>query len=147
MSDCTCTSGTVLLGCAVHGQDLQVVIDTVQHGMREELKKARDEAKVKEKATKAKRKSIKEKVKETFTDGIGTGSFGIDVLDHREGGFTVEFRDHEVTFDDLMKLSETFGTKKINFGTETRNDGFCDTCSYSYSVCVVRVDDISEEWR
>lgn len=56
----------------------------------------------------------------------------------------ITFRYHDVTFDDLQKLADEFGTKKINFGSETRQGGYCDTCAYSYSVNVVRVEEITK---
>lgn len=54
-------------------------------------------------------------------------------------GFFVEFREHDLSFDDLRQISEAFGTKNINIGHETRDDGFCDTCSSPYSVTTIAV--------
>lgn len=56
---------------------------------------------------------------------------------------TVEFTvsGSEVSFDRLTKLSELFQTKNINFGSETRQGGYCETCAYTYSVCKIFVAD------
>ncbi len=46
-----------------------------------------------------------------------------------------------VDFDLLLKLSKLFQTKKINLGSESRDDGYCETCSNPYSVVVIRINE------
>lgn len=56
----------------------------------------------------------------------------------------VEFQYRDTSFDDLSKLSEFFGTKNINMGTERRSGGYCETCHYSYTVNIVTIRDITK---
>lgn len=56
----------------------------------------------------------------------------------------VEFRYRDTSFDDLSKLSKYFGTKNINMGSEVRHGGYCETCSYSYTVNIVTIRDITK---
>ena len=56
----------------------------------------------------------------------------------------VEFRYHDTSFDDMMKLSNEFGTTNINFETEDREGGYCETCRYSYTVNSIIVKDITK---
>lgn len=44
-----------------------------------------------------------------------------------------------LTFAWLEEVAEMFGTKDINVTTETRNGGYCETCSYEYSVAILDV--------
>lgn len=53
--------------------------------------------------------------------------------------WVLEARRHDVTLDDLAKISMLFGTTKINIGSEAREGGYCDTCRHSYSVSVITV--------
>jgi hypothetical protein len=46
----------------------------------------------------------------------------------------------DVDFAKLARLSRLFKTKDINFGSETRSGGYCETCSYTYGVVVIRID-------
>lgn len=80
------------------------------------------------------------KIQDKIHELIGTG----DVVDVTEDSFRIEFRYHETSFDDLSKISEAFGTKNINLGTEERSEGYCETCHYSYTVNIVRVESIPE---
>lgn len=56
----------------------------------------------------------------------------------------VEFTYRDTSFEDLLKLSEYFGTKNINFGSEVRRGGYCETCHYSYTVNIVTIRDITK---
>ena len=59
---------------------------------------------------------------------------------------TVEFENRDTSFADLQMLSEFFGTKNINMGSEVRNGGYCcEACSYSYSVNIVTISGITKE--
>lgn len=51
----------------------------------------------------------------------------------------LECRYHDVTFEDLQKVSELFGTAKINLDNEIREGGYCETCRYSYSITVLTI--------
>jgi hypothetical protein len=53
----------------------------------------------------------------------------------------IEFRDTDVSSQMLQALSEAFKTKNINFGTEERDDGYCETCSAPYTATVIRIED------
>lgn len=53
----------------------------------------------------------------------------------------IEISGDEVTFDNLSKMSELFQTKNINFGSETRHGGYCETCAYTYSVTMIYIND------
>jgi len=72
--------------------------------------------------------------------------FDVDEVDHvSDNLFHIELstRSKDIDFDVLAKLSELFKTKLVNLGSETRDAGFCETCSYSYSVITVRIDNAS----
>lgn len=43
------------------------------------------------------------------------------------------------TGDDVKKI--------IDITTETRDDGLCETCSYTYAVIVVEYRDAADKWR
>lgn len=47
--------------------------------------------------------------------------------------------DSELTFAQMAALSEYFGTKDINFDAQEREEGYCETCRYSYTVFVATV--------
>lgn len=67
-------------------------------------------------------------------------------LDGKQTGFNVTFdKDTPVNFDTLSTVSEALGTRDINFGSEERSGGYCDTCAYSYTVTVVRIRAITKE--
>lgn len=51
----------------------------------------------------------------------------------------VEVRYHDVTFEDLQRLSITFGTTLINVGSEIRESGGCETCNFTYTVSVITI--------
>lgn len=53
--------------------------------------------------------------------------------------FALGFRERDLTFEDLLALSNAFGTTNINVGTENRDDGYCETCSNPYSLTVVYI--------
>ncbi len=86
-------------------------------------------------ATEARRKAI-----EKVVEAIFSTSYYASVEELRPGGFNIVVREHDTSFDDLQAVSNAFGTKNINMGSERRDDGYCDTCSYPYSVNVIRVD-------
>ena len=46
----------------------------------------------------------------------------------------VEIETESLNFDQLVWFSKFFGTKNINVNAETREGGYCETCSYTYSV-------------
>lgn len=60
-----------------------------------------------------------------------------------ETSVTATFRDNDLSYEQLLVLSEAFGTRKINVGSETRDDGYCETCSSPYSVCVVKISAVT----
>ena len=61
-----------------------------------------------------------------------------------DAGLDLVLRYNDLTFDQLAKIADFFGTKSINLGTESRDDGFCDTCSSPYSVQIIRVRGITK---
>lgn len=83
-------------------------------------------------------------VRDFLMNAIHLGSEYPAVLDVDKDSFKAELRYHETTFSDLEKLSIAFGTKDINLGTERRDDGYCETCSYSYTVNTIRVESITK---
>ncbi len=46
-----------------------------------------------------------------------------------------------LSFDEMFKISTIFNTRKINVGTETRTDGYCDTCSYTVTYHVLTIEE------
>ena len=62
----------------------------------------------------------------------------------KDSTVTVEFENRDTSFADLQMLSEFFGTKNINMGSEVRNGGVCETCSFTYTVNIVTVSDITK---
>lgn len=80
-----------------------------------------------------KEEAIKAKVDELFP-------YAGSITNYRPRGFSIEFRYHDTSFEDLEKISKAFGTKNINMGTEERSEGYCETCHYSYTVNIVQVD-------
>jgi hypothetical protein len=57
--------------------------------------------------------------------------------------FDADNHDPIVTFDLLTRLSQLFGTTKIDTRGETRNLGGCETCDYEYGVTVVEIRNIT----
>lgn len=51
----------------------------------------------------------------------------------------LESKYHDVTFEDLTQLSEIFGTRDINLGSETREGGYCETCRFNYDVTIITI--------
>lgn len=49
----------------------------------------------------------------------------------------MEVRYHDITFEDLVKVSEALGTTRINLDNDVREGGYCETCRYSYTVTVL----------
>ncbi|MGN6107823.1 MAG: hypothetical protein ACTHU0_22135 [Kofleriaceae bacterium] len=47
------------------------------------------------------------------------------------------------SFDNMCVLSEMFGTRKIDAGSERRSGGYCETCAYSYSVSTLCISEIT----
>ena len=64
-----------------------------------------------------------------------------DVKRTEKGSIVIEVRYHDITFEDLEKISNLFQTKKINLDNDVREGGYCETCRYSYSVTVLTVID------
>jgi hypothetical protein len=54
----------------------------------------------------------------------------------------IEIQYHDITFEDLQKVSDALGTTKINVDNDVREGGYCETCRYSYSVTVLTVMDV-----
>lgn len=54
----------------------------------------------------------------------------------------IHARFHDVSFEDLQRVSGLLGTTKINMDSEVREGGYCETCRYSYSITVLTVSDI-----
>jgi hypothetical protein len=54
----------------------------------------------------------------------------------------IEVRYHDISFEDLVKVSKALGTTRINLDSQTREGGFCETCRYSYSITVLTVWDV-----
>ena len=67
-----------------------------------------------------------------------------DIENLLTNSFHIVFKYTDVTFALLQKISKAFGTTNINFGSETRDDGYCDTCSSPYSATIVRVEDVTK---
>ena len=57
----------------------------------------------------------------------GTGVYFKDVEWFTDKNFTIVFGD-DIEFKTMLIISELFDTKNINFGSETRSGGYCDTC-------------------
>lgn len=66
------------------------------------------------------------KINDTVVEALR--AFGVVLATKKAWGVELEIQYHELTFDDLTKISEFFGTKKINIGSETRETGYCDSC-------------------
>jgi hypothetical protein len=49
---------------------------------------------------------------------------------------TFEVQSAEFNAEKLFKLSDVLGTGTISIETETRQGGYCETCSYAYGVMV-----------
>lgn len=63
--------------------------------------------------------------------------------DKAHATITLELREAEFTFANLVLLSEMFGTRDINMSSEQRDDGYCETCSSPYSVQIVRISNVT----
>lgn len=50
-----------------------------------------------------------------------------------------------VTFQIMDKLAKEFNTQEINLSSETRNDGYCETCYHEYSVTVITIRNASSD--
>lgn len=59
----------------------------------------------------------------------------IKIYDH---SVKIEY-DGSLNYGMLDKLSELFETKNINFGTETRHAGGCESCDFTYNVVVLDI--------
>lgn len=70
----------------------------------------------------------------------------LSVTNINDRSFDIEFEDRNTSFADMEEISKVFGTRNINFKSESREGGYCETCSYSYTVNIVTVADISGEW-
>ncbi len=62
-------------------------------------------------------------------------------LDLKDGILTIATTE-TITFKLLDQISELFKTESINLSSETRNEGYCETCSYEYSVNVITIKDL-----
>lgn len=51
----------------------------------------------------------------------------------------IEIRYHDITYEDLRKISDLFGTTKINIDNEVREEGYCETCRHSYNVTTLTI--------
>ena len=49
----------------------------------------------------------------------------------------MEVRYHDVSFEDLVRVSKALGTTQINLDSQVRESGYCETCRYSYSITVL----------
>ena len=56
----------------------------------------------------------------------------------------IEIRDNDLTFAQLKQISEVLGTDLIDFSSETRDYGFCGTCSSPYACVIVRVRGVTK---
>ena len=68
---------------------------------------------------------------------------GINSADFENNVLELEVDSTDVSFDDLAKLSEEFGTRRINIRSETREEGYCETCRYTSSVAIVEISGIT----
>lgn len=59
-----------------------------------------------------------------------------------QGTVEIAVRYTDVNFDLLEKLAHLFNTRLINIGSETRNEGYCETCSYEYSVVTLFISGV-----
>lgn len=59
--------------------------------------------------------------------------FGVNEVQEENGAMVIVFPElHDITFEELSKLSEAFQTKKINIGEDkVEYGGYCETCSYT----------------
>lgn len=48
------------------------------------------------------------------------------------------------SFDDMCEISLHYGTTNLNFESEDREGGHCDTCAHNYSVSVLYIRDFVE---
>lgn len=69
---------------------------------------------------------------------VGEEYLSCDISKLTPSSFVIELHYHETSFSDLQGISEEFKTKDINLGSEMRNGGYCETCSY-YIVNLVTV--------
>lgn len=73
-------------------------------------------------------------------------SYEVDVKpswDKKSEIVIIEVRSHDVTFEDISKISLALGTTKINLGSEVREGGYCETCAFSYTIDVITVMDVN----
>ncbi len=63
-------------------------------------------------------------------------------LEEHNGGLRIELSDSAVVnYSSLKKVAELFQTDKIDVEAETLNEGYCETCSFEYSVNVLTIED------
>ncbi len=67
--------------------------------------------------------------------------FGYVECNFKDGVITIATQE-EITFKMLDQLSNLFKTESINLSSDTRDEGYCETCSYTYSVNVITIKDL-----
>lgn len=73
--------------------------------------------------------------KEKITQIFGGVSEYVERPDISEVSFVIDNVDFDAA--KLFALSDLLGTGTIGIETETRNEGYCETCSYEYGVMVL----------
>jgi galactitol-specific phosphotransferase system IIB component len=93
---------------------------------------------------------FKKKVEELCKDLSFSHNISLPDFDNWENyperkTIVIEVRCHDTSFDDLVNVSQKFGTKNINLGSEIHEGGHCETCAYSYTVNLIRIKDWTVE--
>lgn len=68
----------------------------------------------------------------------------VELLDDCGGLRLTSHWDSCPTYDELRELSTLFGTNDINYVTESREAGYCETCCFSYDVTTVVVSSVTQ---
>ncbi len=81
----------------------------------------------------------KDKIKVKLSEIFG---YCLSLEERKNGGLRIELPESAVVnYASLKKVAELFQTDKIDVEAETRNDGYCPTCSFEYSVNVLTIED------
>lgn len=59
--------------------------------------------------------------------------------DPKSGTVRIEVDTEAIDFDMLQKLTVVFGTKLIDIGSSTREEGYCETCAYTQAVTTLSI--------
>lgn len=61
-----------------------------------------------------------------------------EVTERTDGTLEIEFS-QDPTFDLVAAVAEAYGTRDIDIRSDVRNSGGCETCDFTYGVCVLHV--------